>query len=68
MMTRKPYVSKAWHLLLVCCSGFLVMHLAVAGYPRDPGSPNLRMVMELKYLADEVFVHRNHQLTRGLDP
>ena len=37
-------------------------------YPRDPGSPKLRMVMEPKYLAEEVIVHPNHHLTRWLDP
>ena len=27
-------------------------------------SPKLRMVMEAKYLAEEVIIHPNHQLTR----
>ena len=31
--------------------------------PRDPGSPKLRMVMEPKYLAEEVIIHPNHHLT-----
>ncbi len=31
-------------------------------------SPNLRMVMEPKYLSEEVIVHPNHPLTRWLDP
>ena len=34
------------------------------GLSRDPGSPNLRMVMEPKYIA-EVIVHPNHPLTFG---
>ena len=33
-------------------------------YPRDPGSPKLRMVMEPKYLSKEVIIHPNHHLRR----
>ena len=34
-------------------------------FPRDPGSPKLRMVSwNLKYLAKEVTIHPNHHLTR----